>query len=493
MSLTTINSDNVFKKGVIGNVRTAQEDSHDMAIMTPNGDVFVVCDGMGGHVGGAKASSIAVSSIIEYLKKEKYNDIPQALNEAIQYANMQIIGFASANPEFKGMGTTACIVVLQEKEAYIAHVGDSRIYLYLGKEKQLHRITKDHSYVQTLVDAGQISDDEAEHHPNKNRILKALGIRPDMSPTVDVVHPKNGDTFLICTDGLNGMICDNTILQVMKQDVSLEKKGELLINLAMQGEPGYPGGQDNCTLELINIDNSPWQNSEFTSYNPKKQNKPKHDNGTPDVDTKSLGNLKPQFPLKKIAFVLIPLLLVIIFLITIPVIKENKNENKLKELNSWIEEQKILDDENLSAGDKENINRKIDDLFGSKDRLDKIYKESKVKENYKNIKIYYKYLNTDSKLTDEKLEPVSNTSNEESETDKSEETNSSCTKQDKNTGTIKKTFKRDNNNNFPFGITRIDPIGDLYVIKFKNKTGFYLNKIIELFKIEKKILRNGMN
>ena len=477
MSLTTINTNNVFKKGVIGNVRKAQEDSHDMAIMTPNGDVFVVCDGMGGHVGGAKASSIAVSSIIEYLKKEKYNDIPQALNEAIQYANMQIIGFASANPEFKGMGTTACIVVLQEKEAYIAHVGDSRIYLYLGKEQQLHRVTKDHSYVQNLVDKGEISDDEAEHHPNKNRILKALGIRPDMSPTVDVVHPKNGDIFLICTDGLNGMISDNTILQVMKQDVSLEKKGELLINLAMQGEPGYPGGQDNCTLELINIDNSPWQNSEFTSYNPKKQIDP----GTSEGG----GKQKPPFPLKKLAFVLIPLLLVIVFLITIPVIKENKNENKLKELNSWIGEQKILDDGDLSPADKENINFKIEDLFGSKDRLDKIYKESKYKETYKNIKIYREYLDTDSKLTDEKLELVSNTSNEESETDKSEETNSSCTRQDKNTGTIKKTFTRDNNNNFPFGVTRIEPIGDMYVIKFKNKTGFYLNKIIELFKIEK--------
>lgn len=477
MSLTTINSDNVFKKGVIGNVRKAQEDSHDMAIMTPNGDVFVVCDGMGGHVGGAKASSIAVSSIIEYLKKEKYNDIPQALNEAIQYANMQIIGFASANPEFKGMGTTACIVVLQEKEAYIAHVGDSRIYLYLGKEQQLHRVTKDHSYVQNLVDKGEISDDEAEHHPNKNRILKALGIRPDMSPTVDVVHPKNGDIFLICTDGLNGMISDNTILQVMKQDVSLEKKGELLINLAMQGEPGYPGGQDNCTLELINIDNSPWQNSEFTSYNPKKQIDP----GTSEEG----GKQKPPFPIKKLAFILIPLLVVIAFLITIPVIKENKNENKLKELNSWIGEQKILDDGDLSPADKENINFKIEDLFGSKDRLDKIYKESKYKETYKNIKIYHEYLDTDSKLTDEKLELVSNTSNEESETDKSEETNSSCTRQDKNTGTIKKTFTRDNNNNFPFGVTRIEPIGDMYVIKFKNKTGFYLNKIIELFKIEK--------
>ena len=298
-----------------------------------------------------------------------------------------------------------------------------------------------------------------------------------MTPTVDVVHPKNGDIFLICTDGLNGMISDNTILQVMKQDVSLEKKGELLINLAMQGEPGYPGGQDNCTLELINIDNSPWQNSEFTSYNPKKQIDP----GTSEEG----GKQKPPFPLKKLAFVLIPLLLVIVFLITIPVIKENKNENKLKELNSWIGEQKILDDGDLSPADKENINFKIEDLFGSKDRLDKIYKESKYKETYKNIKIYREYLDTDSKLTDEKLELVSNTSNEESETDKSEETNSSCTRQDKNTGTIKKTFTRDNNNNFPFGVTRIEPIGDMYVIKFKNKTGFYLNKIIELFKIEK--------
>ena len=483
MSLRTINTNNVFKKGVIGNVRKAQEDSHDMAIMTPNGDVFVVCDGMGGHVGGAKASSIAVDSIIEYFKKERYDNIPQALNDAIQYANMQIIGFASANPEFRGMGTTACIVILKDNEAYIAHVGDSRIYLYLGKEKQLHRITKDHSYVQTLVDAGQISDDEAEHHPNKNRILKALGIRPDMSPTVNVVHPKNGDIFLICTDGLNGMISDNTILQVMKQDVSLEKKGELLINLAMQGEPGYPGGQDNCTLELITIDNSPWQNSEFTSYNPKKQNKPKHDNGTPDVDTKSSRNLKPQFLLKKLAFILIPLLLVIVFLIAIPVIKENKNENKLKELNSWIEKQKFLDNKNLGNGDKEYINTEIVELFGSKDKLYKIYSESKGKEKYKNIENYYRHLN--SKPTDEKLELVSNTSNEESETDKSEETNSSCTRQDKNTGTIKKTFTRDNNNNFPFGVTRIEPIGDMYVIKFKNKTGFYLNKIIELFKIEK--------
>lgn len=270
------NTSNIFKKGVIGNVRKAQEDSHDMALQTPNGDVFVVCDGMGGHVGGAKASSLAVESILTHLKAERYADPQMALNDALQFANMQILGFAAENPEYQGMGTTACIVLVQSDVAYIAHVGDSRIYLYLGKEKELHRITKDHSYVQTLVDAGQITDEEAEHHPNKNRILKALGVAPGLQPSFDIVKPKNGDIFLICTDGLCGMIPDSTIEKVLKQKDSLEERGELLIKLAMEGETVQPGGQDNCTLELIQIDSSPWQKSEFTSYNPPKMEKSKN-------------------------------------------------------------------------------------------------------------------------------------------------------------------------------------------------------------------------
>lgn len=270
MSLTTISSDNVFKKGVIGNVRKAQEDCHDIAPMTPNGDLFVVCDGMGGHVGGAKASSLAVESIIEYIKKEKYPDPIQALDGALQYANMQILGFASEHPDYRGMGTTACILLVQGNDAWIAHVGDSRIYLYLGKEHQLHRITKDHSFVQTLVDMGQITDDEAEHHPQKNRILKALGIKPELQPTFSHVpiHPKNGDIFLICSDGLSGMIPDSTISRVLGSKDTIEQKGQRLIDLAMQGETVVPGGQDNCTLELIQIDSSPWKKSEFQSFNP---------------------------------------------------------------------------------------------------------------------------------------------------------------------------------------------------------------------------------
>lgn len=272
MGLTTINSDNIFQKDVIGNVRQAQEDSHDIAVMTPNGDVFVVCDGMGGHVGGKMASSIAVRSIIEHLKKERYASPYEAMDGALQYANMQILGYANEHPELKGMGTTACILILQDDCAYIAHVGDSRIYLYLGKEKQLHRITKDHSFVQTLVDAGQIKDEEAEHHPNKNRILKALGIKPELQPTFNYqnkpILPKNGDIFLICSDGLSGMISEKTIASVLASKMSLEQKGNMLIDKALKGEDGYPGGQDNITVELIKIDSSKHPKSQFKSYNP---------------------------------------------------------------------------------------------------------------------------------------------------------------------------------------------------------------------------------
>lgn len=285
MSLIT-NLDNIYKKGVIGNVRKAQEDSHDIFLKTPNGDVFVVCDGMGGHVGGAVASSTAVKSIKEYLEKEKYPTPIEALNGALQFANMQILGYTNDHPELKGMGTTACIVLLQDDEAWIAHVGDSRIYLYLGKEKKLHRITKDHSFVQTLVDAGQITDEEAEHHPNKNRILKALGIQPVVEPTFNyqslAIRPKNGDVFMICSDGLSGMIPDSTIERVLSEkELTLAQKGDMLIDLAMEGETVQPGGQDNCTLELLQIDNSPWKESEFKSYNPTPGGAPKETNSMP--------------------------------------------------------------------------------------------------------------------------------------------------------------------------------------------------------------------
>ena len=353
----------IFAKGVIGNVRKAQEDSHGYKLGTPNGDLFVVCDGMGGHVGGAMASKIAVESIIDYIGKEPYVSPLEALDGALQFANMQILGYTTDHPELKGMGTTACIVLIQGNDVWIAHVGDSRIYLYLGNERQLHRITKDHSYVQTLVDAGEITDEEAEHHPNKNRIMKALGIKPELHPTFNFgnkpIHPKNGDVFLICSDGLSGMIPDSTISRTMGESMDLQQKGERLIELAMIGETVQPGGQDNCTLEMIEVDNSPWTTSEFMSYNPKPvvQQTPANPAPTPSSPKPEAPNpAKPQPKLKgrTLRFVAIALAtLIVISVLTIilsPTIysyKIEKDRKKITELQRNVEEmKKKLDDAN---------------------------------------------------------------------------------------------------------------------------------------------------
>ena len=255
--------ENIYAESVIGNVRKAQEDSYAVELATVNGDVFVVCDGMGGHVGGKMASTIAVNSILEFLKKAKYADPVSALDLALQFANMQILGYADEHPELKGMGTTACVLLLQEANAYIAHVGDSRIYLYLNDKHQLHRITKDHSYVQTLVDAGQITDEEAESHPNKNRITKALGIKKELMPTVpeNPIHVKTGDIFLICSDGLCGMVHDKQMLRILSQNAALKQKGDALVENALLN-----GGVDNITVELIEISCSIFQTSNFQSF-----------------------------------------------------------------------------------------------------------------------------------------------------------------------------------------------------------------------------------
>lgn len=336
MTLSTENPKNIFAKSVIGNVRANQEDCCGMA-QTANGDVFVVCDGVGGVAGGDKASSIAVDAIIEYFKREEYTNVPQAINNAMQYANEKILSYASVYREYSGMSTTACVLLLQEKNAFIAHIGDSRIYLYLGKEKELHRLTKDHSYVQSLVDAGEITDEEAETHPRKNIILKSLGHDFEVEPTIDMLQPKNGDIFLLCTDGLNGMISDNTIELTLKQENSLEQKGEQLIELAMQGENGRSGGHDNCTLQLINIDNSPWEKSEFTSYNPVRCGEQKIASRQETEEKPSSGNTcenKHKSLLEKILYVIIPLLIIVSCYMFINKDKEEKtsqhSENKVE-------------------------------------------------------------------------------------------------------------------------------------------------------------------
>jgi protein phosphatase len=254
-----------------GLVRERNEDSCGL-METPNGTLCVVCDGMGGHAGGEQASRIAVDCITQFMGRERYADLRQAMRDALEFANMQILGAAAEHPELQGMGTTACILLIQGDEAWIAHAGDSRIYLYVTAEKRLHRLTKDHSYVQGLVDQGIICEEEAETYPDKNRIVKALGIRETLNPEVaeNPVLPSQGDIFLVCSDGLSGMVSDKEIEKILADKTDLKAKETALMTTAKTG-----GGTDNITFQLVRISHSPHRKSIFESKNAVKISKKK--------------------------------------------------------------------------------------------------------------------------------------------------------------------------------------------------------------------------
>ena len=257
----------------IGHVRAHNEDSYGIAENTPNGSIYVVCDGMGGHVGGATASRLAVDSILEYFKKEKYDNLILEIDKAFQFANEQIFAHTLAEPQLKGMGTTAVVLIIKKEDCYIGHVGDSRIYI--KSDTKLHRLTKDHSFVQGLVDSGVISDDEAEKHPQKNQILKALGHTSDVKGTIckKPFKVKAGDVFLLCTDGLNGMINDSFIENTINGN-DLEKSKKDLFEAAMAN-----GGLDNVTILLVQITQSKFHGrNDFKSYNPIEKGRGQEDN-----------------------------------------------------------------------------------------------------------------------------------------------------------------------------------------------------------------------
>jgi protein phosphatase len=256
-------SKDVYSVTDVGLVRKANEDNCAYQ-ETINGFLFVVCDGMGGHVGGAKASSIAVNSIVDFFSKEKYTNFKKALTDAITYANLEILYKVAENPELTGMGTTACIVLINDDQVWFAHVGDSRIYLYSNQKQQLYRLTKDHSIVQTLVDTGEITEADAERHPQRHRILKALGMKSVLQATVCEMPllPANDDIILLCTDGLSCMVNDTVLQHTLEQNLSLQEKGDQMLKLAKQ-----EGGIDNITIQLVNVSNSTHTISIFESKN----------------------------------------------------------------------------------------------------------------------------------------------------------------------------------------------------------------------------------
>lgn len=230
----------------VGRVRKANEDSMD-CFDSSNGRVVVVCDGMGGHVGGQVASQTAIKAIREFLTANRFDDIKDAMTNAIVSANQAILNVAAERPELNGMGSTCVLLIVNNGKVYYAHVGDSRIYFVANH--RISQITKDQSFVQMLVDAGHITKEEAEHHPRKNEITNALGFT-EMTPPVLCVNPitpEAGNCFVLCSDGLSGMVPDNRIEHVVsKHEVSIQQRADNLVALANEA-----GGVDNITVQLV--------------------------------------------------------------------------------------------------------------------------------------------------------------------------------------------------------------------------------------------------
>ena len=229
----------------VGLVRKLNEDYYGV-IKTLNGDIVLVCDGMGGHAGGEIASRLAVEAIAAFLNVRIYPEPLQALSDAIVHANRVILDYAAEHLELKGMGSTCVALLLTNDCCYYAHVGDSRIYLY-GRNR-LQQLTRDHSFVQSLVDAGAISQKDAEHHPRKNEVTNVLGLERMELPTLskEPFNPRQGDILLLCSDGLTGMVSDEEIVEVLRMEKPLYNNAKELVKLANQA-----GGLDNITVQLV--------------------------------------------------------------------------------------------------------------------------------------------------------------------------------------------------------------------------------------------------
>lgn len=229
-----------------GRTRRVNEDSM-VTFDSPNGRVVAVCDGMGGQNAGDVASQLAVAVIQDILSDNTFATPEEAITSSVIAANQAILRKASMNEDMQGMGATCVMLIVKDGKVYYGSIGDSRIY-YIANG-MIRQITKDQSYVQTLVDAGQITLAEAEHHQDKNQITNALGVEGMTPPVIGQmpIIPEPNSTFLLCSDGLSGMINNNTILNtVSRHDLSLNERARMLVEQANEA-----GGLDNITVQLV--------------------------------------------------------------------------------------------------------------------------------------------------------------------------------------------------------------------------------------------------
>lgn len=208
--------------------------------------LFVVADGMGGHLAGQVASSLAVQVIGEEYKLTAHCEPGQCLREIVLKANAAILSQGLQNPSYTGMGTTITAAVVRDNFVYLSHIGDSRAYLY--RDGRLSQLTQDHSLVNELFKNGSISLEEMQKHPQKNILTSAAGTEaaPRIDSTIHTVRER--DFLLLCTDGLHGHLTDRDIELILGENLSIGTKLNRLIGLALER-----GGADNITAILVDI------------------------------------------------------------------------------------------------------------------------------------------------------------------------------------------------------------------------------------------------
>ena len=236
----------IYSATDVGQKRKMNQDyvfaSADPVGNLPN--LFVVADGMGGHNAGDYASSHAVGIVVEEIREDADFNPVKVIRHAIESANTEIITQAQKDEKLRGMGTTMVAATIVGHYAYVANVGDSRLYV---AGEQIQQITKDHSLVQEMVRMGELNAEEARNHPDKNIITRALGAERTVDVDFFDLKLESESVILMCSDGLSNMVEDSRIKEILsRRDEALDERGRILI-----GEANRNGGKDNIAIVLI--------------------------------------------------------------------------------------------------------------------------------------------------------------------------------------------------------------------------------------------------
>lgn len=242
----------IVNRSDIGKVRQVNEDSALAGQINETLSFAIVADGMGGHQAGDVASQIAVEAFKRVLQQHvdianwSAEDAKRLMRIAIRQANDEIYSLAKHMTQYHNMGTTIVAALIIDQLVVIGHVGDSRAYRI--NSQQLEQLTEDHSLVNALVRSGQLTAQEAEHHPRKNVLTRALGTEDDIEIDVRIFEWNKQDLLLLCSDGLSNRITEEELHKTAASELPLEQRADQLIQLALEA-----GGEDNITLVLCDM------------------------------------------------------------------------------------------------------------------------------------------------------------------------------------------------------------------------------------------------